>query len=225
MKNSINLPNNRFFRRLMNRTVKRILAMTTWNPIVRASVNAPDDAEGKAELAERIQTAAAKTLYLTIPPVLYGIVLTDFIKAMRKAKGANAVIKAWNDLNRQLKKILVLVQACMDDDLTDSAAIICEYHAFHVIGKGGKIAQVFEGEPGTEIGEIDLILPTGPQGCAYAIKLYNSARTSFAYTRATDVAHATIGGLVSGSMQAVSVTIVIHGEALDESQIIDVRVK
>ncbi len=224
MKNSINLPNNRFFRRLMNRTVKRILAMTTWNPIVRASVNAPDDAEGKAALAERIQTAAALTLYLTIPPALYGTVLTDFIKAMRKAKGANQVIKAWNDLNGQLKKIMILVQACMDADLTDSAAIICEYYAFHVIGKGGAHSQVFSGEPGTAAGEIDLLLPS-LKGCSYGIRLYNAARTSFVWTQPTDVAHATIGGLVSGSLQAVSVTHVLHGEAQEESQIIEVRVK
>ena len=210
---------------LRDRTGRVIVMMATWNPIVRASVNPPHDAEGKATLGETIQTAAAKTLYVTIDPILYGTVLTGFISAMRKAKGANQVIKAWNDLNGQLNKIKAVVQLCMDEDITDSAAIICEYYAFHVIGKGGRTINVFSGEPGTEVGTIDLILPVGPDGCAYSIKLYNAARTSFAYAQATDVAHATIGGLVPGSNQAVSVTHVIHGVAQDESQIIMVSVK
>ena len=203
---------------------KVFVLMSTWNPIVKASVNPPDDAEGKAKLAEKIQTAAAKTGYITIDPLLYGTVLTALIKAMRDAVGANQVIKAWNDLNKQLKKIMALVQAAMDEDITDSAAIICEYYEFHVIGKGGSHEQVLSGEPGTAAGEIDLLFPV-LKGCSYTAKLYSADRTTFVYALGTDVAHQTIGGLVSGSMQAVSVIRVLHGVVQEESQIIEVRVK
>src|ERR1035438_7202637 len=146
---------------------KMILLMSTWNPMVIATIDAPDDAEGRAVCAEHIQTAAAKTLYITIPPVLYGTVLTGLITAMRAAKGINQVIKAWGDLNKQLKKIMALVQAAMDDDVTDSAAIICEYYSFHVRGKGGRTGQVFSGHPGVAAGTIDLEFPIGPDGCCY----------------------------------------------------------
>ena len=204
---------------------KMIILMSTWNPMVIATIDAPDDAEGRAVCAEHIQTAAAKTLYITIPPVLYGTVLTALIVAMRAAVGINQVIKAWGDLNKQLKKIMALVQAAMDDDITDSAAIICEYYSFHVKGKGGAHKQVFSGHPGVAAQTIDLEFPIGPQGCCYDIKLYNADRKAFTRAQPTDNGHATIGDLVSGSKQNVSVTIIIHGVAGDESQIIEVPVK
>ena len=204
---------------------KMIILMSTWNPMVIATIDAPSDAEGRATCAEHIQTAAAKTLYITIPPILYGTVLTALIAAMRAAKGINQVIKAWGDLNRQLKKIMALVQAAMDEDVTDSAAIICEYYSFHVHGKGGRTGQVFSGHPGVAAGTIDLEFPIGPDGCCYDIKLYNADRTAFVRAQPNDLGHATIGGLVSGSTQNVSVTIIIHGVAGAESQIINVPVK
>ncbi len=205
--------------------VKSIILMSTWTPIVTATIDAPDDAEGRATCAEHIQTAAAKTLYITIPPILYGTVLTGLIAAMRAAVGVNQVIKAWGDLNKQLKKIMALVQAAMDEDTTGSAAIICEYYSFHVKGKGGRTGQVFSGHPGVAAGEIDLEFPIGPQGCCYDIKLYNADRTAFVRAQPNDLGHATIGGLVSGSTQNVSVTIISHGVAEAESQIINVPVK
>ena len=199
--------------------------MSTWTPMVIATIDAPADAEGRAVCAEHIQTASAKILYITIPPLLYGIVLTNLIAAMRAAKGVNQVIKAWGDLNRQLKKIMALVQAAMDADVTGSAAIICEYHSFHVRGKGGRTGQVFSGHQGVAAGEIDLEFPIGPIGCCYDIKLYNAAHKEFVRAQPNDLGHATIGGLVSNSVQAVSVTIIIHGVAEAESQIIEVPVK
>ncbi len=204
---------------------KYVTLMSTFYPVIKAAINAPEDAEGRAKCAEHIQTAAAKTLYITIPPLLYGSVLTDFIKAMRDAVGANQVDKAWHDLNGQLKKILVLVQAAMDEDVTDSAAIICEYYSFHVIGKGGKSIQVFSGEEGVAAGEIVLVLPKGADGCCYDIKLWNADRTTFTRAQPSDITHATIGGLVSGSTQNVSVAEILHGKLVRESQIIAVKVK
>ena len=70
---------------------KIFVLMSTWNPIVTATINAPDDVEGRAKCAEHIQTAAAKTLYITIDPLLYGTALTDLIKALRDAVGDNEV--------------------------------------------------------------------------------------------------------------------------------------
>ena len=203
---------------------KIFVLMSTWNPIVTATINAPDDVEGRAKCAEHIQTAAAKTLYITIDPLLYGTALTDLIKALRDAVGDNEVKHAWNEVNKVLKQIMALVQAKMDIS-PDLEAIICEYYSFHVKGKGGSHAQVFSGEPGINVGEIDLILPVGPPNCAYDIKLWNADRTAFVRAQASDIATTTIGGLVSGSMQNVSVCIIVHGKKISESQIIAVRVK
>ena len=223
--------NTRFNRRMVARLIKGnkykdtiFVLMSTWNPIVTATINAPDDAEGRAKCAEHIQTDAAKILYITIPPILYGTVLTDLIKAMRDAVGENEVKKAWNDLNAQLKKILALVQACMDEN-PDSAAIICEYYSFHVKGKGGKTTQVFSGEPGVAAGTIDLILPKGEEGCCYDLKVWNADRTAFVRAQPTDLTHVTIGNFVSGSMQNISVAEICHGVLVRESQIIAVRAK
>jgi hypothetical protein len=209
-----------------DRSGKKIFAlMSTWVPVITATVNAPEDSEGRAKLAETIQTAAAKTLYVTINPLLYGTVLTALIAAMRAAKGANEIDKAWGDLNKQLKKIMAVVQTTMDDDVTDSAAIICEYYEFHVKGKGGDHTQVFSGEPGVAAGEIDLVLPKGADGSVYDIKLWSADRTTFTRAQPSDITHATVGGLVSGSLQNVSVAEIRHGKLVRESQIIAVRVK
>ena len=174
-----------------------------------------------------VQTCALPicTLYITILPALYGTVLTDLIAAMRAAKGANQVIAAWRNLKAQLDEIMDLVQKYMNTQDSTQAAIVCAYYKFKVKGMGGKSDQVFGGEPGTHAGEIDILFPVGPQGCSYNVKIYNLDRTSFVWNIGTDLAHQTIGGFVSGSLQQISVTIVSHGEVGEESQIIDVRAK
>src|ERR1035437_5346948 len=180
--------------------------------VVTACIAPPDTADGKAQLAVDIQTAAAGTLYITIPPALYGTVLDGLITNMRNAKGANQVLAASRALNKQLDLIMAPIQAKMNTLDPIDAAIVCAYYKFHVKGMGGSHAQVFEGETGTQAGEVDLILPVGPVGCAYGIKIYNLDRTSFVYTEPTDITHLTLGGFVSGSLQQLSVVIVSHGK-------------
>ena len=144
---------------------------------------------------------------------------------MRNAKGANQVVGASRALNAQLDLIMEPVQAKMNTLNPIDAAIVCAYYKFHVKGIGGGHAQVFEGEEGTLAGEIDLLFPVGPGECSYTVKIYNLDRTSFVYYLGTDLAHQTIPGFVSGSLQQVSVTIVHHGVVVSESQIISVRAK
>jgi len=144
---------------------------------------------------------------------------------MQRAKGANMILAAWRALKAQLDLIMAPVQAKMNTLDPLDAAIVCQYYNFHVKGMGGSHAQVFEGEPGTLAGEIDLILPVGPKGCSYGIKIYNADRTSFLWTQPFDITHLTLGGFVSGSLQQLSVVIVHHGVILSESDIISVRAK
>jgi hypothetical protein len=193
--------------------------------VVTACINPPDSASGKAKLALEIQTAAAGTLYITIPPVLYGTVLDGLIETMQKAKGANQILAAWRALKAQLDLIKAPVQVFMNTLDPIDAAIVCAYYKFHVQGMGGGHAQIFEGEEGTLAGEIDLLFPVGPGECSYTVKIYSADRSTFDYYLGTDLAHQTIPGFVSGSLQQVSVTIVHHGEVVSESDIISVRAK
>jgi hypothetical protein len=203
----------------------KIYILPILSHVVTACIAPPDTAAGKAQQAVDIQTAAAGTLYIIIPPALYGTVLDDLIENMRNAKGANQVLGASRALNAQLDLIMAPVQAKMNTLNPIDAAIVCAYYKFHVKGMGGKHEQVFEGETGTQAGEVDLILPVGPVGCAYGIKIYNLDRTSFVYTEPTDITHLTLGGFVPGSAQQLSVVIVSHGKFVSESQIISVRAK
>ena len=202
-----------------------IVAMSVPNPnaVVTACINAPDDAEGKAELGESIQTKGASTTYVTITPSLLTD-LTPLIKAVRDAKTEAEAVLAWYNLNKGLKKIMSPVQDYMDLH-HDLSVVVCEHYGFHVRGKGGNHEQVFSGESGVSTGEIDLILPKGPDGSAYDLKLWNADRTAFTRAQPTDVTHVTVAGLVSGAMQNVSVAEIRHGVKVRESDIIAVRVK
>jgi hypothetical protein len=193
------------------------------NPVITATISAPVSAEGKAKCAENIQTLGASTTYVSIPPLQLAA-LTPLIAALRAAKGEAAVDYAWNQLNAALKLLMRIVQDTMDANYAQSVLIAVHY-GYHPKGKGGSHAHVFQGAPGALAGTIDMDFPTGPQGCCYDIRLYNADRTTFTRALPSDLAHAIVGGLVSGSLQNISVTQVIHGVEQEESQIIAVRVK
>jgi len=144
---------------------------------------------------------------------------------MRNAKGANQVLAASRALNAQLDLIMEPVQAKMNTLDPLDAAIVCAYYKFHVKGMGGKHAQVFEGEMGTLAGEVDLILPVGPLGCSYGIKIYSADRSTFVYSQPFDITHITMGGFVPDSAQQLSQIIVHHGLIISESDIISVHAK
>ncbi|MEI6815713.1 MAG: hypothetical protein WCL14_03815 [Bacteroidota bacterium] len=200
-----------------------LMATSNPNPIITATISAPDSAEGKAKLAESIRDKGASTEYLTIPPLQLAE-LTPLIKNLRGAVGVAQVDYAWNELNAKLKLLMRLVQDKMDE-LKPQSLIICVHYGYHAKGRGGKSAQVFGGEPGAIVGSIDLHFPVGPRGCCYSVKFWNAARTSFSYALATDIGHGHYDGLVSGEMQNVSVVEVAHGIFVRESQIIAVRAK
>ena len=143
---------------------------------------------------------------------------------MRAAKGQAQVDYAWNQLNAALKLLMRIVQDYMDSHYAQSVLIAVHY-GYHPKGKGGRHANVFQGAPGAVAGTIDMDFPTGQQGCCYDIRLYNDARTIFTRALPSDLAHAIIGGFVSGSLQNISVTQILHGVEQEESQIIAVRAK
>ena len=224
-KKSFFLGTGQFFFGGRDRSGKVIVLMSTANPnpVITATISAPDAVEGKATLAESIRDKGASTTYVTIPPSQL-LALTPLIKNLRDAVGVAAVDYAWNELNAKLKLIMRIVQDAMDANKPQSV-IICIHYGFHPKGRGGSHAQIFSGETGAMAGSIDLIFPIGADGCCYDVKFWNSTRTAFTRGQPSDVGHAHFDGLVSGAMQSVSVAEIRHGLFVRESQIIDVRAK
>lgn len=203
---------------------KYFMMMSHMNPVITATMDAPEDAEGRAKLGEKIQLKGLGTLYITISPILLAA-LTPLIKAVRDAVGPEQAETAWDNLNAALKEIMGLVQTFMNHN-RDVAEICCVYYGFKVRGKGGASKQEWGGESGITTGTIDLKFEVGPEGCCYDILLWDRLHT-VPPNRAqpTDENHATVPGLVSGALQAVSVNTILHGVVIHESTIIDVRVK
>ncbi len=200
-----------------------LMAAPNPNPVITATINAPDSAEGKALLAESIRDKGASTTYVTIPPGQL-LALTPLIAALRAAVGVAAVDYAWDQLNTKLKLLMRIIQDEMDL-LKPQSVIICVHYGYHPKGRGGSHAQIFGGESGAVAGSIDLIFPIGQDGCCYDIRFWNVARTTYTRALPSDVGHAHIDSLVSGEMQRVSVAEIRHGLLVRESQIIEVRAK
>jgi hypothetical protein len=193
------------------------------NPSILACIHAGTKKADKEACAENIQTLGASTTYLTIPPLLLSD-LTPMILVLHNAHGDNAIGSAWFKINKQLTKIMLLVQDVMDANVPDSITI-CEHYGFTVHGKGGSHPQIFEGFPGDVTGTADFLAKVGPQGCCYDWKLWNDARTTFVRLRPTTVAHCTIAGQPSGTNLNVSNDIIYGETVLEESQIIQVPTK
>jgi len=203
---------------------KYFMMMSHMNPAIIAILDAPEDAEGRAKLGEKIQLKGAGTLYITIPPVQLSD-LTPLIKAMRDAVGPAQVQTAWDNLNLALQEIMGLVQTFMNHNRS-VAEVCCVYYGFKVKGKGGKSDQVWGGETGTISGTIDLTFEVGPDRCCYDILLWDPTHAKMlGRAQPTDESTATVPDLISGSLQAVSYNVISHGKLIFESGIIDVRVK
>lgn len=200
-----------------------LMAASNPNPVITATISAPDAVEGKAKLAESIRDKGASTEYVTIPPLQLSA-LTPLIANLRAAVGVAQVDYAWDQLNAPLKLLMRIIQDAMDANKPQSL-IICVHYGYHAKGRGGKSAQIFGGESGAIVGSIDLTFPVGPQGCCYGVKFWSADRTTFSWTQPTDIGHGHYDGLVSGAMQNVSVVEVYHGVFVRESQIIQVRAK
>ncbi len=200
-----------------------LMSVPNPNPVITATISAPDAVEGKAKLAESIRDKGASTTYVTIPPGQL-LAFTPLIANLRAAVGEAQVDYAWDQLNTKLKLLMRIIQDAMDANKPQSL-IICVHYGYHAQGRGGKSAQIFGGETGAIVGSIDLHFPIGPRGCCYSVKFWNAARTSFSYALGTDIGHGHFDGLVSGEMQNVSVVEVAHGVFVRESQIIAVRAK
>jgi hypothetical protein len=200
-----------------------LMSASNPNPVITATISAPDAVEGKAKLAESIRDKGASTEYVTIPPLQLSA-LTPLIANLRAAVGEAQVDYAWDQLNTPLKLLMRIIQDAMDANKPQSL-IICVHYGYHAKGRGGKSAQVFGGESGAIVGSIDLTFPVGPPGCCYGVKFWSADRTTFSWSQPTDIGHGHFDGLVSGAMQNVSVVEVAHGVFIRESQIIQVRAK
>lgn len=209
-----------------DRTGKIILLpiLPNANPSILACIHASGKKkEDKVACAKNIQTLGADPTYLIIPALMLSA-LTPMIDVLDKAKGDNAIGSAWFKVNKQLTKIMLLVQDVMDSNVPDSITI-CEFYGFTVHGKGGGHAQILEGFAGDVTGSSFIFAKVGPQGCCYDWKLWNAAHTTFVRLRPTTVAHCTILDQPPGSTINVSNDIIYGETVLEESQIIVVPTK
>ena len=203
---------------------KPIILMSVIDPNVAIVLvpNMSDDFHDRVDEAEAmIAEWTTNHTYVTVPTLQIAAVTT--LKTAYKNSKGDARKGKYTKMMEGINGVMFLYQTACNLN-RDSCFEIAASGKFHIRGKGGSVAQVFSGESGTAAGEIDFIFPV-LDGCVYIIKLYNAARTSWVYAEATDISTTTIGGLVSGSMQNVSVTHKIHGVMQTESQIIEVRVK
>jgi len=190
------------------------------NQSIRAAMLAPKDKDGRVDLGNSIRTKGAITTWITIPPLQLSD-LIPLIAAVNDAHTEAEMHSAWFALNKKLRKIMQLVQDCMDENVDESANIAAMY-GFTLWGKGGPHQQIFEGFTGSVTGTVDMLAEVGPTGCAYAWFSWNAARTVRTYLKTSTYAHCTIADQVSHVPLNISVDTIEGEEPIHESQIVEV---